>query len=301
MDISLQPGKYVVAVSGGVDSVALLALLHNRNTSFKDGPCKLVVAHFDHGIRLDSSEDKRLVEKLAKAYGLPFVGGTGRLGAGASEAKARTARYRFLEKTRKASGASAVITAHHQDDVLETAIINLLRGTGRRGLTSLGETERIKRPLLDVPKKALLAYARQNGLTWREDSTNLDTSYLRNYVRHKFLPQFSPTARQKLLDIITRTRLTNQQLDEALAEILSTGAYTSELNRGILTSLPHNIAREVLATWLRACGVQSYDRRGLERLIIAAKVAKAGSHLDVKNGAVIRVSGHNLALVDRER
>src|SRR5437870_1107332 len=98
---------------------------------------KLIVAHFDHGMRPDSEKDRQFVQVVTEKYGLPFVFSEGRLGPKASEATARTARYKFLEKTKKAEGAKTIITAHHQDDVLETAIINLLRGTGRRGLTAL--------------------------------------------------------------------------------------------------------------------------------------------------------------------
>src|SRR5437764_343012 len=132
MDVVLpKPGKYVVAVSGGVDSVALLDMLARSDD------LKLVVAHFDHGIRKDSAKDRKFVEDLAKNYDLPFVYEEGHLGSGTSEAVARGARYDFLHRVKKSHGAQAIITAHHQDDVLETAIINLLRGTGRKGLTSL--------------------------------------------------------------------------------------------------------------------------------------------------------------------
>ncbi|QQS18837.1 hypothetical protein IPL68_02130 [Candidatus Saccharibacteria bacterium] len=87
------------------------------------------MAHFDHGIRPDSVEDRKLVQKLAKQYGLPFVYDRAELGAGASEAVAREARYAFLSRVKEAVGADAIITAHHEDDVLETIIINWLRGT----------------------------------------------------------------------------------------------------------------------------------------------------------------------------
>lgn len=178
------PGSYVVAVSGGVDSMALLHLLR------KNPGLDLVVAHFDHGIRDNSSEDRKFVQTFAKANGLKFVYEEGNLGAGASEARARDARYKFLHKTVEDTGSAAIVTAHHQDDVLETAIINLLRGSGRKGLTSLGNRPGIERPLLSVPKRDLVAYAKDQGLRWREDSTNQDLDYLRNYVRHRLLPRF---------------------------------------------------------------------------------------------------------------
>ena len=151
VNVGQEPGKYVVAVSGGVDSVALLHLLLEANderrtmndedspSSVLRPPFRFVVAHFDHGIRKDSAEDRKLVQAMAqKIRGLPFVYDEGRLGPRASEATARLARYTFLRRVLQASGARAIVTAHHQDDLLETAIINLLRGTGRKGLTALG-------------------------------------------------------------------------------------------------------------------------------------------------------------------
>src|SRR5690348_2939142 len=120
-----KPGNYVVAVSGGVDSVVLLDILS------KQPGLKLTIAHFDHGIRNDSYKDRQFVEGLAKKYQLLFVYKEGSLGK-ASEAKAREARYEFLRKAQKDSGSQAIITAHHQDDLLETAILNMLRDSSRK-------------------------------------------------------------------------------------------------------------------------------------------------------------------------
>jgi tRNA(Ile)-lysidine synthase TilS/MesJ len=94
------------------------------------------------------------------------------LGPKTSEAKARDARYKFLEEVKAVNKAKAIVTAHHQDDVLETAILNMLRGTGRRGLTSLQNRKNLIRPLLKFSKAAIKNYAKSHKLKWREDSTN---------------------------------------------------------------------------------------------------------------------------------
>ena len=132
MKISTIPaGTYVIAVSGGVDSVVLLDLMAQVSD------CTLIVAHVDHGIRKDSHLDRQFVEKVANKYKLEFYYTEANLGANASEEAARKARYEFLRNIKDKTGARAIITAHHQDDLLETLILNVLRGTKRKGLSSL--------------------------------------------------------------------------------------------------------------------------------------------------------------------
>ncbi len=261
----------------------------------------LTVAHLDHGIRDDSAEDRRLVQDTAGQYGLPFVYHEVRLGAGSSEAKARVARYGFLHKVRQASGAQAIITAHHQDDVLETAIINIMRGSGRKGLTALSSRHDMLRPLLSVRKHDLIAYAKDQGLTWREDSTNQDQNYRRNYVRQQILPQFDEAAGGELLRHITDLQKTNHELDSLLASQLHLQEEAGTLQRQWFNHLPHAVAREVLATWLRAHGVRDFDRKTLERLVVAAKVATPGRIFPVRSGHNLVVHCSNLALSVPER
>src|SRR3989344_5293986 len=115
--------NYIVAVSGGVDSVVLLDML------IKQKEHNLVVAHFDHGIRVDSDADARFVWELAKKYELSFEVRREELGDAASENTARSHRYAFLRDIAKKYSAT-IVTAHHADDVVETIAINLTRGTG---------------------------------------------------------------------------------------------------------------------------------------------------------------------------
>jgi tRNA(Ile)-lysidine synthase len=209
---NIPAGTYVVAVSGGVDSVVLLRLL-------ADMPhLKLVVAHFDHGMRPNSREDALFVQKLAKTYGLPCVTERIELGENASEATARRVRYNFLRRVQKKVSATAIITAHHQDDLLETAIINLMRGTGWRGLCSLRDTSTIRRPLLGTNKMAILKYAQEQGLEWYEDITNNDTRHLRNAIRHEVLPTAGAAFRQEMLALIARQGEIRAEVDESFAD-----------------------------------------------------------------------------------
>lgn len=295
MVVDLQPGTYVVAVSGGVDSMALLhALAQNPEH-------RLVVAHFDHGIRTDSRLDRKLVQQTAKQYGLNFVYDEGRLGAGASEDAARKARYDFLRRVQRASQAQAVITAHHQGDLLETAVINLLRGTNRRGLPALQSRPGLHRPLLDKTKAEIIAYAKDQGLVWREDSTNLDTKYLRNHVRHKVLSTFADEQKKTLLNHVKNVHRINQELDEQLANYLHIQPARDRLSRPEFVRLSHVVAREVMAAWLRSHNINSFDKKTLERLVVSGKTLPKGLSVDIIAGHSLRIGSDHLALVTSDR
>lgn len=290
-----KPGTYVLAVSGGVDSVVLLHALQEQPD------LRLVVAHYDHGIRDDAVDDRHFVAELTALYGLPFVYDEGHLGAGASEQTARQARYTFLHLVRQASGAAALITAHHQDDVLETAIINMLRGTGRKGLTALHSTPTLQRPLLGVPKTSILAYAHKHNLKWHEDSTNQDDTLLRNYVRHRLLPAFSEADRAQLLALISDSQHINQELDALLVNHLHLQGKSGHLDRQTFQQLPHAVARELMAAWLRSHELRQFDTKMLERLVVAGKTAQPGHRFPVTRGYHLAVEPRYLALQVPER
>jgi tRNA(Ile)-lysidine synthase len=287
---ALQSGKYVIAVSGGVDSLVLFHRL------LKEPAVTMVVAHYDHGIRPDSAEDRQWVGALAKQQNLVFVYEEGKLGPGASEAMARQARYKFLRRVLKEQGGQAIITAHHQDDMLETAIINLIRGTGRKGLASLADTADIRRPLLAVPKADILAYAKKHGLVWHEDSTNLDDNYLRNHIRHNIVPRFSAQQRQELLTHITDMAARNKLLDELLVTPAD-----NQLQRLDFIKLPHAVAKEVMASWLRANGLRGFTTDTLERAVWASKTFHTGQQTAMLAGVHLVVGRINLALAKPER
>lgn len=296
MDKSLKPGIYVVAVSGGVDSMALLDMLRQQPR------LQLVVAHLDHGIRQDSAEDRKLVQAYARAYGLPFVYHQAGLGDNTSEAAARAARYEFLHKVQEASGAAAIITAHHQDDVLETSIHNILRGTGRLGLGSLKSRPDVIRPLLKTYNKAaLLDYAVSAGIDWREDSTNTNTIFARNYIRHKILPRLSPAHKQALLEHIDIAQQLNQEIDRLLINHLHLQPGIDRLDRKMFIGLPHVVAREVMAAWLRNNGLRQFNRKLLERLVVASKTLHAGKLMSIDGQHSVSITRDELALVSHDR
>lgn len=284
----IEAGTYIVAVSGGVDSVVLLDILSKQKN------LKLVVAHFDHGIRADSAEDKKFVQTLSETYVLPFVFANGNLGADASEATARAARYAFLDLAKEKYHADAIITAHHQDDLVETIIINILRGTGRKGITALGETKDIKRPLLQHTKKEILEYAKKHNIVWREDPTNQTTDYLRNWVRQTIIPKLSTADRKKFLSVHEKLTKDNPQIDQLLANYIQ--KEVNKLPRKDVIAADHQLARELIANWLRANGIMEFDQKIIERVVIDSKTLAAGKIIPVNKGMHITVGKDILTL-----
>ena len=276
MDIEVPRGKYVLAVSGGVDSMVLLNLLSNL-----DG-VKLVVAHFNHGIRTDSYLDEKLVSETAEQLGLAFEGRRAALGGKTGEDAARRARYNFLEKVRQKHKAKAIITAHHQDDLIETALINLARGTNRRGLTAISDNPKIVRPLLSMPKTEIRQYAESNNLHWREDTTNQNTDYLRNHIRLIVLPGLSQKQRQSLLLNLERLSTLNSEINSQIATLSRLVFEKDRIDRQLFVQLPDKIAREMLVYWLRQGDFGEVDKREIERLNLALKTARAGTTHAVK-------------------
>ncbi len=303
MDISktikLHPGHYVVAVSGGVDSMVLMHLISDLHIKKGNG-LKFTVAHFDHGIRDDSHIDRLLVHESAIKNKLPFVYGEGHLGATASEEEARKARYEFLKSVQAHAGARAIITAHHHDDMVETAILNLVRGTGRKGMSSLKSRDGLIRPLLTVPKSRLKSYAEANGLVWHEDSTNTDQKYRRNYVRHniiKKLKERSPEDYDRLIALLRRQHELNQAIDHQLELMLHVQPSRKYLRRQDIINLPYQVATELVAEWLRQNNKRDFSRWLVDRLTIAIKTAQPKTEMLLDASAKVSFNKQNVEFV----
>src|SRR5437762_3351494 len=184
------PGRAVLAVSGGPDSVALLDLMHSVAP---ERELALVVAHADHGIRTDSRTVGQAVGDLAQRYGLPFELGELRLGPGATETAARRARYAWLTDVQHRHAARYVVTAHHADDQVETILLRVFKGSGPAGLAGMPARGRggIVRPLLPFSRADLRAYVAERGLAFHDDPANLDPRHLRSWLRVTLLPQLA--------------------------------------------------------------------------------------------------------------
>jgi tRNA(Ile)-lysidine synthase len=273
LDISWPaPGRYVIAVSGGADSIVLLDIFATAGNRGYD----LTVAHVDHGLRPESASDADFVAKAAARYGLPIEQHAAGLGQ-ASEAAARAVRHEWLEETRVDIGALAVLTAHHQDDLLETSLLNLARGSGRLGLAPMATSPTILRPLMNLTRADLRHYASEHQIAWREDSTNADISNPRNFLRHQLLPYADAAWRASYLGNISQLAKLNKKVDQSISVILesahvSPNTYSFPLQK--VRSMKTGEFEEVLLAAARRLrpGVQ-LDRR---LIIEAATFAKTG-------------------------
>lgn len=276
------PGRYVLAVSGGVDSVVLLHEMAAQKEY------ELVAAHFNHAMRTGSVEDEEFTRQLAKGYGLILESSKAAAGVLKSEDDARKARYEFLEKIRRKHRAEAILTAHHQDDLIETALINVLRGTGRKGLSAMALNPKIVRPLIDVPKKEIYAYAKATKLTWVEDPTNARNNYLRNYLRNRVLREMTGEQRQSFVKNLQNVAKINNEVDEIIATISRIVIKNNTINRLEFANLPVEAGYEVLAHWLRSYKYSDFDKKSLRQIANTVKTAKAGTRQPIRGTLQLR-------------
>jgi len=296
----LQPGKYIVAVSGGVDSMVLLHLLLQRPE------LQLVVAHANHGMRPDANQDEALVRDFAAAHNLPFYSAKLNLGKSASEATARTARYNFLQQCSKKVNAQGIVLAHHQDDLIETAILAIMRGTGWRGLAPFVGNTQFVRPLLKMPKHQLIGYARKHNVPWREDSTNTNQAYTRNYIRHTLMPmldQKSSTWQDSFLQHIRNQKEKRGKLEKELTKWLDEHVQYNNtramLRRYQIIMLPQPVAYELMQQLFRVHTGHSFERHIAEAAILFAKTAKPQKVMQLNGNWQLRAESANVIVEPR--
>jgi len=216
-----EPGeRVVVAVSGGPDSLALLSILREILPAV---PLHLTVAHFDHGWREDSQDDRDFVASMAAMWGYEFHTARAADQTPHTESAARAARYAFLRGTAADTNSTAIATGHTQDDQVETLLLHLLRGSGSRGLGAMRRRDAdLARPLLDISRSEIEAYLTRLHLTPRRDPSNDDPRFTRNRLRQQVLPAidaFDPAARELLARTADILSEEDRFLDGAIAQV----------------------------------------------------------------------------------
>ena len=249
--------RYLVGVSGGRDSVALLHWLLDQ------GYQKLIVCHFEHGLRGRAGKsDARFVERLARKHGLKFELGSADIASLAARLKqsiettARRQRLAFFERVGRRRRCLTIFLAHQADDQVETFLLNLFRGAGGRGLgamrarSTFGSLE-IARPLLGVWRSEIDQYVKEHRLKFRDDATNEELNARRNRLRHKIIPWLEKQSGRNIRDTIWRAAIVLAEEDDLLETLTPDALTTSdELAVAQLRSLPSALQRRVIRKWL---------------------------------------------------
>jgi tRNA(Ile)-lysidine synthase len=259
---TFEPGeRVVVAVSGGPDSLALLSILREILPAV---PLHLTVAHFDHGWRPDSADDRAFVASIGATWGFDFRTARASDGIPHTENAAREARYAFLRTIAADTKSTAIALGHTQDDQVETLLLHLLRGSGTRGLAAMRRRDAdLARPLLDISRKEIEDYLTRLHLTPRRDASNDDPRFTRNRLRQQVLPAidaFDPAARELLArtaDILSEEdRFIETQLANLSADIAT--------DREAFAKLPPALQRRVIRRLVPQAGFLEVEalRRG---------------------------------------
>ncbi len=251
--------RYLIGVSGGRDSVALLHWVMEL------GYRKLIVCHLDHQLRgRSSTADAKFVEKLATANKLPFELGRTEVRRLAAETKqsietaAREARYSFFAAVARRRRCRTILLGHHADDVVETFLINLFRGaggSGRQGIRPItvrvvDKTEMIiVRPLLGVWRAEIDEYVHAHRLRFREDESNQQLDALRNRMRHRIIPELEKEFGREIRKTVQRMAIIAAEEDAFLTEALP--QTSTRLSVTELRAMPLALQRRAITRWLR--------------------------------------------------
>jgi tRNA(Ile)-lysidine synthase len=214
---------FLLAVSGGIDSVAMAHL-------FREAGLRISFAHCNFQLRdKESDRDQQFVEELALLLKVPCYTNHFETTAHAStngisiQMAARDLRYAWFEELRQKQDIDRIAVGHNKNDVVETMLINFARGTGIRGLSGIKPQQGLViRPLLFASRQEIINYCTIRNITWREDSSNAGTKYIRNRIRHVVIPEFeslNPSFLQNAADTISRLQQAEQLVSYALESI----------------------------------------------------------------------------------
>lgn len=255
--------KFIVAVSGGKDSMSLLHACKNNGLN-------IVAVHCNFMLRADESNaDENFVSQYCTNEGIALekicfnTKTESKKRKLATQETARILRYEWFEKIRLQHDADYILTAHHGNDSIETFIINLLRGTGIKGLTGIPEKNGfILRPLLGVLRSEIDLYSSLYDIPFRNDSSNESDTYTRNYIRHNIIPLFENVNQKALQHVLDASLLLNES-NELINDLLSklTPEYTSQKSDVFsihLDAIDHlTYKRTALFFWLNPYGFNS--------------------------------------------
>jgi len=267
---------YLIGVSGGRDSVALLHWLIHADYK------RLIVCHLNHQLRGRSSvADARFVEKLATKYGVDVEVGAVNVRRLAKKKKmsletaAREARYPFFGNIARRHRCHTIFLAHHADDLVETFLFNLFRGAGLTGLTAMRDVSTrdlrdlkalmIVRPLLSIWRQEIDTYVRKHRLEFREDATNKNLAPVRNRIRNRVIPYLEKTLGRNIRQNIWRTAIISAEEENWIDNQLPNSTDV-EFRVADLRALPVALQRRAILKWLRVQKVSEVGFELIERV-----------------------------------
>ena len=273
-DVAGVPARYVIALSGGLDSTVLTHILA---TTREVHGIPVIAVHVDHGLQSESAGWSDFCQSFAAESGIDFIArkvDVDRSTGLGPEASARAARYAALRDI--VQPGDWVLSAHHEDDQAETLFLNLLRGSGPAGLAGIGALRRfsggwLARPMLDVTRAALEEYGTSAGLSWITDPTNQQLEFDRNYLRHEVMPRLD----QRWPDAAARLRRSAELAGEAaqlLSELAaidqaSLGGQPDRLPLAELCELSPERQRNLLRYVIRGLGLPVPGRSQLQSVV----------------------------------
>lgn len=282
-----------VGLSGGIDSVVLL---HALARGLRWPAAQLSAVHVNHGLSPHASIWADFCKRLCRRLGVPLQIVAVEVKRGNStEAAARAARYGVFA----AGGAEPVVLAHNRDDQAETVLLQLLRGAGPRGLSAMPEMKAasggmpaVLRPLLDVPRSVISAYARRHRLRWVDDASNRDRTYLRNFLRHDVMPQLLkklPGADATLARAARHQAEASALLDVLAVQDLGPRQVPGMLPLAQLSPLAPHRARNMLRYFLRCNDVKMPDADRLDELLRQTTTARRDARMCIEMGEAVEL------------
>jgi tRNA(Ile)-lysidine synthase len=287
----LPRGRYLLAVSGGRDSMVLLdAFIRWRSDA-------VGVATYDHGTGAFARKAAQLVEREGAGRSIPVISGqrAGEGGMATGEAAWREARWKFLSKCASELSAT-VVTAHTRDDQVETIVMRLLRdprNSSARGLAAMYARSGVARPLLDVQRRDIAAYAQANEVRFVDDPSNLDRAHLRNRVRLDLLPALErarPGFGAEMIAVARKAGAWRESV-EAIVDSLGVQLLPPLVVPCVALS---NLPPEALAVLWPAIAARAglaLDWRGTERLVAFTKTGRPGGRIPLSGGAEVGRTG----------
>lgn len=302
--------RSLVAVSGGADSVALVSALVRLKEAGQI-EVEFLAGHINHNLRgTDSEKDQEFVEELCRRLGIEVISRSVDVRGFAGDNKlsietaARKLRLEALIAIAKENSCESIVTAHHMDDNAETMIHRLMRGTGFRGLGGIWpmrifDDVKVVRPMLCVRRTEVIDYVKAGGIEWREDHTNMDTSFKRNWIRHELIPYLGhgkSGLEQELWKLSSSARKLNQLIDSESDDIwgklyLETGKESVAFDRKAFCRLGDMIAVEAVRRAIVQAGSGEKDITEVhyKSILELARNGRPGKKLELPNGFIAGV------------